>query len=105
MAKLSQILPIIDGKTQKHSFPSTNDLVREDIHAAGFFMPVIAGLIGVPAVAAIIIVISAIYSVSELLRLEGKEFSIISAVTRHAASQSELHGFAAAPLYFALEFF
>ena len=99
--KLSQILPIIDGKPRKRSFPSTNDLVREDIHASGFFMPVIASYIGLPIVGTLIVVIALIYTGSELLRLEGKELRLISAITLHAASQSELHGFAAAPLYFA----
>ena len=100
--KLSGILPIIDGKKDKRSFPSANDLVREDIHASGVFMPVIAGIIGVPVVASIIIFIAIVYSASELSRLEGRELPLISAITRHAASQSELYGFAAAPLYFAL---
>ena len=99
--KLSGILPIIDGKTHKRSFPSANDFVREDIHASGFFMPVIAGLISVPVVASLIIFIAIIYTVSELSRLEGSELPLVSAITRHAASQSELYGFAAAPLYFA----
>jgi HAD superfamily phosphoserine phosphatase-like hydrolase len=99
--KLSSIIPIIDGKPRTRSFPSTNDLVREDIHASGVFMPVVAGLIGVPAVGTLIFIIAAVYTISELWRLEGKELRIVSAVTRHAASQSELHGFAAAPLYFA----
>jgi dolichol kinase/phosphoserine phosphatase len=99
--KLAQILPIIDGEKRKRDFPSTNDLVREDIHASGFFMPVIASLIGVPVVDALIFAIAIIYTGSELWRLEGKELPLISAITRHAASQSELHGFAAAPLYFA----
>ena len=99
--KLSSILPIIDGKPRKRSFPSANDLVREDIHASGFFMPVIASLIGIPAVGIIIFSIALLYGLSELLRLEGKELPFISAVTRHAASQSELGGFAAAPIYFA----
>ena len=98
---LSGILPIIDGVKHKGSLPSFNDLVREDIHAAGFFMPVIAGLITIPVVAAIIILIAMVYTASELRRLEGRELRLISAVTRHAASQSELYGFAAAPLYFA----
>ena len=98
---LSGILPIIDGKKHKRSFPSTNDFVREDIHASGFFMPVIASLIGVPAVGALIFIIALIYTISELWRLEGKELPLISAITRHAASQSELRDFAAAPLYFA----
>jgi HAD superfamily phosphoserine phosphatase-like hydrolase len=99
--KLSSILPIIDGKPHKRSFPSTNDFLREDIHASGFFVPVIATLIGVPRVGILIFTIAVIYSISELWRLEGREFSFISAITRHAASQSELNGFAAAPLYFA----
>jgi dolichol kinase/phosphoserine phosphatase len=102
IGKLSGILPILDGKPLKRSFPSRSDFVREDIHASGFFMPVIAGLIGVPAVASFIIIISALYIVSEILRLEGRNLPLISAITRHAASQSELYGFAAAPLYFAL---
>jgi HAD superfamily phosphoserine phosphatase-like hydrolase len=99
--KLTGILPILDGKPHKRSFPSANDLVREDIHAAGIFMPVIAGLIGVPIVAAIIILIALIYTTSEFYRLEGRELPLVSAITRHAASQSELYGFAPAPLYFA----
>jgi phosphoserine phosphatase len=99
--KLSGILPVIDGQKHKGSFPSINDLVREDIHAAGFFMPVIAGLITIPVVAVIIILIAFVYTVSELRRLEGRELRLVSAVTRHAASESELYGFAAAPLYFA----
>ena len=99
--KLSAIIPIIDGKPRKRSFPSTNDLVREDIHASGVFMPVIASLIGIPAVGTLIFFIALVYTVSELWRLEGKNLPFVSAVTRHAASQSELHGFAAAPLYFA----
>jgi phosphoserine phosphatase len=99
--KLSGILPIIDGKPHTRSFPSTNDLVREDIHASGFFMPIIAGMVGVPVVASIIILVALVYTVSELSRFEGRELPLISAITRHAASQSELYGFAAAPLYFA----
>jgi phosphoserine phosphatase len=100
-SKLSGILPIIDGQPHKRSFPSTNAFVREDIHASGFFMPVIAGLIGIPVVASIIIFIAIVYTISELWRLDGRELPIVSAITRHAASQSELYGFAAPPLYFA----
>jgi HAD superfamily phosphoserine phosphatase-like hydrolase len=99
--KLSAIIPIIDGEPHKRSFPSTNDFLREDIHASGIFMPVIASLIGVPIVGALIFTIALIYTISELWRLKGREFSFISAITRHAANQSELNGFAAAPLYFA----
>jgi dolichol kinase/phosphoserine phosphatase len=101
IGKLSSILPILDDNKIKRSFPSTNDLVREDIHAAGFFMPVIAELVGVAPVAVFILALSTVYLISELARLDGKNIPLISAVTRHAASQSELYGFAAAPLYYA----
>jgi dolichol kinase/phosphoserine phosphatase len=100
--KLAAVLPIIDAKKRKPSFPSTNDFVREDIHAAGFFMPVIAMYVGVPLVASLIIFIAILYTAAELSRQEGRNFTLVSAITRHAASQSELYGFAAAPLYFAI---
>jgi len=99
--KLPGILPIIDKKPHKRLFPSTNDFVRENIHAAGFFVPIIASLIGTSAVIVSIIAIAAIYALSELARLEGYLLPLISTITRRAASQSELYGFAAAPLYFA----
>ncbi|XHH07851.1 MAG: haloacid dehalogenase-like hydrolase [Candidatus Bathyarchaeia archaeon] len=102
MGKLSSILPILDDKKEKKPFPSTNDFVREDIHAAGFFMPVIAQIVGVLPVAVFIGVLSIVYFISELVRLDGKKLPLISEVTCHAASQSELYGFAAAPLYYAL---
>jgi len=70
--KLSAVLAIIDGKPHKRTFPSTNDFLREDIHASGFFVPVFASLIGIPVVATIIFGISLIYTVSELWRLEGR---------------------------------
>jgi len=95
------ILPLIDGIEQKWSFPSVNDFVREDIHAAGIFMPVIASIISVPIVVALIVSIATVYTASELLRLEGHNLPVFSTITRHAASQYELFGFAAAPLYFA----
>ena len=99
--KLSSIIPIIDGKQRRRSFPSANDFVREGIHASGIFMPIISSLVGVPVVGALIFLIAVVYTLSELWRLEGRELPVLSAITRHAASQSEFHGFAAAPLYFA----
>jgi HAD superfamily phosphoserine phosphatase-like hydrolase len=99
--KLSAIIPIIDGETRRRSFPSATDFLREGIHACGVFMPFIASLIGVPVVGALIFIIALVYTVSELWRLEGKNLTLISSITRHAASQSELQGFTAAPLYFA----
>jgi dolichol kinase/phosphoserine phosphatase len=99
--KLSKILPLIDGKSKQWSPPSRNDLVREIIHASGFFIPVVAGLTGVYPIAFMICVVSALYSLSELLRMNRKKLPIISAITRNAASPAELYEFTATPLYFA----
>jgi phosphoserine phosphatase len=100
--KLSGILPIIDGESKQRPLPSRHDVLREAIHASGFFVPVVSGLAGIPAVTAAICVVIALYVVSEFLRMNGKNLPIISVITRNAASQSELYEFAAAPLYFAV---
>jgi phosphoserine phosphatase len=100
--RLSGILPIIDGKPKQRSLPSKNDLLRETIHASGFFVPVLAGLIGIYPVALLICVVSALYFLSELSRMNRKNLPIISAITRNAASHAELYEFATAPLYFAI---
>jgi dolichol kinase/phosphoserine phosphatase len=100
--KLSKILPIIYGQPKPRSLPSRNDFVREAIHASGFFVPVLAALIGIPLVALMICVVSALYALSELSRMNGKNLPVISAITRNAASQAERYEFAAAPLYFAV---
>jgi phosphoserine phosphatase len=100
--KLSEILPIIYGKPKKRSMPSKNSVIRETIHASGFFIPVIADLIGIPLVALMICVVSATYLISELSRMNKKNLPVISTITRNAASPAERYEFASAPLYFAL---
>ena len=82
--------------------PSKNDVLRETIHASGFFVPVVAALIGIPIVALLICSVSALYFISEISRMDGKNLPVVSAITRHAVSQAELYEFAAAPLYFAI---
>jgi len=102
MSKLASVLPILSEAQVKRSFPSVNDLVRENIHAAGIIMPILAHIIGVLPVAIFIGVLSIAYFSSEIARLCGKHLPIISTITRHAASPSEFYGFAAAPLFYAL---
>jgi phosphoserine phosphatase len=99
--RLSGILPIIYGKP-KRSLPSKNDVLRETIHASGFFVPVLASLIGIYPIAFLTCMVSALYFISELLRMNRKNLPVISAITRSAASPAELYEFAAAPLYFAI---
>ena len=100
--KLSGILPVIDSKPKQRSLPSKNDVLRETIHASGFFVPVLAGFTGIPIVALLICSVSALYFISEISRMDGKSLPVVSAITRHAVSQAELYEFAAAPLFFAL---
>jgi len=100
--RLSGILPVIYGKPKQRSLPSKNAVLREIIHASGFFVPVLAGLIGIYAVALLICAVMALYFTSELSRMSRRNLPIISAITRHAASQAELYDFAMAPLYFAI---
>ena len=103
--KLSGVLPVIFGKPKKRSLPSRNDLIRETIHASGFFIPIIAGFIGIYPMSLIICVVSILYFLSELSRMNRKNMPIISAITRNAASPTERYEFAAAPLYFAMGIF
>jgi dolichol kinase/phosphoserine phosphatase len=100
--KLSGILPIIYGKPKRLSMPSKNGIIRETIHASGFFVPVLAGLFGIPPVALMICAVSAFYLISELSRMNKKNLPVISIITRNAVSPVERYEFAAAPLYFAL---
>ncbi|MCW4019503.1 MAG: haloacid dehalogenase-like hydrolase [Candidatus Bathyarchaeota archaeon] len=99
--KLAKILPVIHGEVKTRGLPSRKDLLRECIHASGFFIPVLAILFGVPLVALFTAAVIALYTVSEFLRARGKNMFFFSAVTRHAASQSELCEFPMAPIYFA----
>jgi dolichol kinase/phosphoserine phosphatase len=100
--RLTKILSVINGEEKKKSFPPRRDLLREFIHGSGFFIPVLAILFGVPLVALFIVVVVAVYSVSEFSRVRGKNMPFISSITKHAASQSELCEFTLAPVYFAV---
>jgi hypothetical protein len=102
MDNLEKILPIINGKSTKREKPSTNDLRREIIHASGVLIPVLSGYFGVVPIAFMICGVVAVYVISEIARMEGKNLPIVSAITRRAASQTELYEFAAAPVYFAV---
>jgi dolichol kinase len=99
---LDKILPVIDRKEKRRSWPSRNDFFREITHASGFFIPIIAGLIGIIPMSLVISIIMVIFFTSELFRLNGRDFPIISIITKNTVSKSEIYDFAAAPLYFGL---
>lgn len=70
---LSGILPIIDGAPRQRILPSKNDVLREIIHACGFFVPILAGLVGIFPVALLICAVSMLYLISELSRMNRKK--------------------------------
>ncbi len=100
--QLTKILPIIKDEEKNRRLPSRNDYFRESIHASGIFVPVVAGFISVPLAVSLICLVIALYSISELGRVQGKSMPVISQITRIAASQSELCEFTVAPIYFAV---
>lgn len=99
--KLTNILPIIMGKEKLRRLPSRKELTREIIHASGFFIPLLANSFGIIPVTLFIVTVVSLYSFSEYMRIKGRNLPLFSAVTRRAASQSELREFTLAPVYFA----
>lgn len=103
MGKLLEILPLTrEEEKQQRVLPSINNIIRKTIHAGGFMVPVLSSVLGLYTVVTLILVISILYVISELARLERKNLPIITSITRYAATQTELLGFATAPLFFAL---
>jgi HAD superfamily phosphoserine phosphatase-like hydrolase len=101
--KLQEILHPIKGEpAEKTSHLSRHGIIREVIHACGFLVPVLTMFLGLYPVALLISVISLLYVISELARMERKNLPVISSITVHAATQTELYEFTTAPIFFAL---
>jgi phosphoserine phosphatase len=99
---LLEILSVVKGeKKTSGTLPSKNEILREIIHACGFTVPLIASLIGLYTVAFLILLVTILYTLSELAMMEKKGLPVISSITRHAASLEELYEFRAAPVFFA----
>jgi dolichol kinase len=100
---LLEILPVVKGQAKQREGKLTKrEGIREILHMTGFTMPLIAGIIGLQPVALFIVLVTALFVISELARMERMNLPFISALTRHAATQPELYEFATAPIYFAL---
>ena len=99
---LREIIAPIEGKpVETEKRPSRNEILRESIHASGFFVPLLAFYIGLYPTCLFIIIVTLLYGTSELARIERKKLPIISHLTYHAATQPELFEFATAPIFFA----
>ena len=102
---LSEILPLVienEIKVPHHAF-SKSEVIRETIHISGCSVPFVCMyLLDRYFVALLIFLFTILYVASELARMEGTKFSILSTITKRAANQSELYEFAANPVFFAL---
>ena len=101
---LSGIIPIIKGEsfTSGESF-SRNIVLREVIHIGGFSVPLVCSyLVDRHLIALLIFLVALLYVTSETMRMLGVRLPIISDVTSMAAGDSELQGFVASPLFYAL---
>lgn len=100
--RLVEILPLMHGEKQRRkTSPSKNEIFREAIHACGFTVPTFSILFGQYAIAFLILAVTFLYIASEVAMLDGKHIPIISSITRHAATPTELYEFATAPIFFA----
>ena len=100
---LSEILDPLQGKPREKQALNRHEVLRESLHASGgFFVPIFTIYLGLPIVALAILIITLLYLMSELARMERKSLPVLSAITLNAATQSELYEFATAPIFFAL---
>jgi phytol kinase len=100
---LLEVISVIDGSREKprHSL-SGNEVVREAIHAGGFFVPMVSAYFGVYAVALLLLLTILTYLASELARVEGRNVPLISSVTLRATTYSERYEFVTTPMFLAL---
>lgn len=100
----SEILPLLTGKTSRvpHPVLSGNDFAREAIHISGFLVPFVCMYVNRYLVSLLILLVTLLYTASELARLRGTNVPVFSTITRTAAIKPELYEFVTAPILFAL---
>ena len=102
---LSEILPIITENMLQVSSPAIprSESLRETIHIGSFLLPFVCiYLLGNYLVSLLILLLTLLYIISEVARLRGINFPVLSTVTWRAANRPELYEFATAPIFFAL---
>jgi phosphoserine phosphatase len=75
--RLQEILPVINGMPREKRALSKHEILRETIHACGFFVPILSLYLGLYVVALFIFVIMLFYVMSELARMERKNLPIL----------------------------
>jgi len=100
---LTEVLPFItSSRVETHSV-TIRDLIRESIHFSGLLVPVFAMYLALNhyLVAFVIFVVTLTYAASELSRMLGINFPVMSTITWRAAMQPEIYEFVTSPIYFA----
>jgi len=103
MEDLSEIPRILSRGAPLENRISTNNVIREAIHASALIIPFVCiYLIDNLTVAMLLFIAVFIYSVSEFLRINGTNVPIISCITQWAANEPEIHEFNTAPITYAV---
>jgi phosphoserine phosphatase len=98
------LLPITEEKrTSPLPKISRSQGLREAIHTSSFLLTFVCiYFLGNIILASLILLICALYTLSEIARIRGINFPILSSITLKAATRTEIYEFATAPIYFAL---
>jgi HAD superfamily phosphoserine phosphatase-like hydrolase len=101
---LLEILPIVKGgPPQSSGTLSKSTVLREAIHIGGFSVALVSAyLINRRTVALLILIVTVVYTISEILRLLGRSMPIISAITLKTTRKSEAQEFVSSPIFYAL---
>ena len=102
---LSEILPIVTENGLQVSSPaiSRSESLRETIHISSFLLSFVCiYLLKNYLVSLLILLLTLLYIISEVARLRGINFPVLSTITWRAANKPELYEFATAPIFFAL---
>jgi len=99
------LLPIEDiaSKLDAHSV-SKRDIIRETIHISGFLVPFISKYLSLShsLIVFLILLVTLVYVMSELARIQGFNLPVTSTITWNAAITPEIYEFVTSPIFFAV---
>jgi dolichol kinase len=103
---LREILTLIN-EASPHERPrslSKPELIRETIHIGSFLVPVVSAYLSLSHFffVFLIFVVTVVYVMSELARVQGFNIPVTSTITWNAAIAPEIYEFVTAPIFFAV---
>jgi len=103
---LEEAILSITGTTSKMNARtlSKRDLIREVIHVSGFLVPIVSAYLSFSYIfiAFLIFVVTLVYVMSELARMQGFNVPVTSTITWNAAITPEIYEFVTSPISFAV---